>query len=87
MPAPDPRGIGIEEYEGGGFSVICELWWHGNRATRTKRMLRIAENIRRDGWRCEHCGDPIPLYRRADARYCRERCRKAAGRNRSRRER
>ena len=83
MPAPDPSGIGIEEYEGGGFRITCELWWHGNRATRIKRMKRIAENIRWNGWRCEHCGDPIPLYRRSDARFCRERCRKAAARSRS----
>ena len=84
MPAPDPSGLYIEEYEDGGFSIIGEIWWHGNRATRTKRMRRIAENIRRNGWPCAHCGDPIPLYRRADARFCRERCRKAEARNRSR---
>ena len=31
MPAPDPGGIDIEEYDDGGFSIVCEVWWHGNR--------------------------------------------------------
>ena len=87
MPAPDPSGLYIEEYDDGSSTITCEVWWHGNRATRINRMKRITENIRWNGWHCKHCGDPIPLYRRADAIYCRERCRKAAARNRSRRER
>jgi hypothetical protein len=29
---------------------------------------------------CEQCGNPIPPERRADARYCSDRCRKAANR-------
>lgn len=86
MPAPDPSGIYIEECEGGGLRLTCEIWWHGNRTNRVRRMMRIAENIRLSGWRCEHCGELIPLYRRVDAIYCRERCRKAAARNRLRRE-
>jgi len=60
MPAPDPHGLYIEEYENGGFGIIGEIWWHGNRATRMNRMRRIAENISR-GWRCAHCGEPIPI--------------------------
>ena len=38
MPGPDPCGIDIEEYEGGRFSIICEIWAHGNRATRITRI-------------------------------------------------
>ncbi len=84
MPAPDPSGLYIEEYDDGGFRITCEVWWHGNRANRINRMLRVARNIKLDGWRCEHCGAPIPLYRRSDARFCRQRCRKAAARLRAR---
>ncbi len=80
MPAPDPHGLYIEEYDDGGFSIICELWWHGNRANRIRRMRSIADNIRWGGWLCAHCRKPIPIFRRSDALYCRERCRKAAAR-------
>jgi hypothetical protein len=37
---------------------------------------RVAESERL----CEQCGKPIPPERRADARYCSDRCRKAANR-------
>jgi hypothetical protein len=43
-------------------------------------MLAIRENLKRNGWRCEWCGERIPIHKRADARFCRERCRKAAAR-------
>ncbi len=39
MPAPDPSGLYIEEHEGGGFSFICEIWWHGNREARPGVMV------------------------------------------------
>lgn len=81
MPAPDPSGLYIDEYDG-GFSITCEIWWHGNRAHRIGRMQRIARHIKWGGRKCCHCGGPIPLFKRSDARYCRERCRKAAARQR-----
>ena len=80
MPEPEIDGIQICEPEGGGWSITYSGWFHGNRRHRAARALAIASNLRRDGWRCEWCGDPVPAYRRADARYCREGCRKAAGR-------
>lgn len=80
MPAPDPEGLEIQEYDSGRFRITCEVWRHGNRSNRIRRMLRIAENIKLGGWKCWHCSESIPLYKRADARYCREGCRKAAAR-------
>jgi hypothetical protein len=44
-------------------------------------MLR---NLRRDGWTCQWCRDYIPSFRRVDARYCTEGCRKRAMRARYR---
>lgn len=82
MPGPDPQGIDIAEYDDGAFALTAEIWWYGNRTARLARMFAIRRRIDLDGWRCEWCGGPVPLYRRADARYCREACRKHAARRR-----
>lgn len=82
MPGPDPQGLDVEEYEGGGFTLYAEVWAHGNRQARIARMKAIVRRLAAGGWRCEWCRAPVPLYRRADARYCCERCRKNAARHR-----
>ena len=82
MPGPDPQGLDITEHGGGDFTITAEVWPHGNRRARIARMLAIRRNIIASGWRCLWCGDPVPLYRRADARYCCEGCRKRAARER-----
>ena len=79
---PDPEGIYVTEYEGGEFRVTAEIWEHGNRRNRIARMNRISKNLSLNGWCCRWCGEPMPIYRRADARFCRERCRKASARAR-----
>lgn len=80
MPEPDPFGISMERDGQGGYGLTAEIWWHGNRRNRIARMQAIARKLRLGGWLCEHCGQPVPINKRADARYCRERCRKAAAR-------
>lgn len=84
MPAPDPEGLHLEEYDGGDFNIMCEIWEHGNRRNRLARMKAVARNLLRGGWRCWGCREPVPLYKRADARFCSERCRKAQVRERRR---
>ena len=82
MPGPDPNGLYIEEYDNGGFRLTAEIWWHGNRRHRVARMLAIKQRLRWGGWKCLCCGEPVPIYKRADARYCSEGCRKAEARAR-----
>ena len=74
MPAPDPQGLDI------GFTITAEVWPHGNRRTRIARMLAIHRSIRWDGWKCRWCNEPIALFKRADAKFCSEGCRKRAAR-------
>ncbi len=74
MRATDPFGLWVEEYEDGRIGITAETWRYGNRGTRKKRMLRVLRQISRDGWLCAHYREPIPIFRRLDARYCRERC-------------
>ena len=82
MPGPDPRGLEVALYDGGSFLLTAEIWPHGNPAARLARMAAVRRRIKRDGWRCQCCGDPVPLFRRADALFCRESCRKRAARQR-----
>jgi hypothetical protein len=82
MPHPDPNGLDIEENDDGTFRITAETWAHGNRRHRIARMLAVARNLRHGGWTCCGCGTKIALYKRADARFCGEQCRKAAARRR-----
>lgn len=81
MPAPDPNGVTIDR-QGGGFSLLVDTFLLSGRTQRMARAERIAQNLRRDGWACPWCKRPVPEFRRADARYCCEGCRKRAARGR-----
>lgn len=86
MPGPDPYGIEYgpdwphrpnllvyrtyANYLGGGNNK--------HRKDRAKRILKKMASWR--GWRCQWCGDDVPIYRRADAVFCSEGCRKRAAR-------
>lgn len=82
MPAPDPQGLDPAEHPDGGYTLSAETWPDGNRRHRIARMLAIRRNLRLGGWTCRACDAPIPLFRRADARYCSEGCRKREARAR-----
>ena len=86
MPGPDPFGIYVEEREDGSFTVTAQLWARNKGGqswgARIRRQREIAERLYFDAWRCDWCDGPIPIYKRLDAHYCREVCRKAAARAR-----
>lgn len=82
MPGPYPQGLDMNEKSDGSFTITTEVWRHGNRKHRLARMVAVSRRIKVDGWRCPRCGEPVPLYRRADARFCGEGCRSRAARAR-----
>ena len=87
MPAPDPFGLSYDETPSGQPLVTAEVWpssglFASNRRNRLKRLRAVYRLVRRDGWLCLWCKDPVPIYRRADACYCCEGCRKHAARAR-----
>jgi hypothetical protein len=45
MPAPDPNGLDIEEYDDGGFTITAEIWPHGNRRHRIARMKAMTRRL------------------------------------------
>ena len=85
MPGPDPDGISIEEHDEGRFTLTAHCFADGNRRHRVARMLAIRQRLRWGGWKCLGCGEPVALFKRADADYCSERCRKAEARARRKR--
>ena len=95
MGAPDPNAIHDVFEEDGRWHVWfnhragpSRLWPFGpnvggnERRNRVRRAQSIARQVAFDGWVCKFCGVEIGFHKRADARYCRERCKKAAARER-----
>lgn len=83
MPGPDPDTIFIEAHEGGGYSVsFLRYLWTGAAGNRANRAKAILGRLSRRDWLCRTCGDDLPEWRRADALYCSEGCRKKAARQR-----
>lgn len=82
MPAPDPSGVSISELPGGGWSLSIEMFMLSGRTQRKERAKRILVNLRRNGWVCQWCREPVPEWRRADAAYCCAGCKRRAARQR-----
>ena len=82
MPGPDPKGLWIER-EGGRPSAFFHAYgWDGKARHRKRRAETILRRIASRTWRCAWCNAPLPDWRRADAEFCREGCRKRAARAR-----
>lgn len=90
MPGPDPHGLIYSEDAQGRPVIVVEVWtsrlppFSGCRRTRLARARAVLAHLQRDGWTCPQCGDPVPLWRRADAVYCSTGCRKRTMRRRNR---
>jgi len=83
MPAPVPDAVWIETDENGGVTVCYEKpFWGGKPRDRKKRAIAMLRKEARGRWRCDWCREPIPTFRRVDARFCGEGCRKRAARQR-----
>ena len=83
MPGPDPHSLWIEDNNENGATVSFLAYiWTGNTWNRKARAVTISRRLKQGTWRCRWCGQELPAYLRADARYCREACRKRAARRR-----
>lgn len=87
MPGPDPDGIDLGYDYPRRLSVLVYrsdasiLYGGGNMRHRIARAEAVLRRLRR-GWLCLWCRRPVPIYRRADACYCSQGCRKRAARAR-----
>ncbi len=82
MPGPDPAALWIEEYADRPTVSFHAYFWTGNDGNRHKRAEGMVRRLARGDWKCSWCGDPLPDWRRVDAQYCCEGCRKRAARAR-----
>jgi len=84
MPGPAPQSLWIEDGPNGGFSIYFEKYfWTGKAGHRAARATTIARRLKAKTWRCLWCRDDLPAWRRADAQYCCDGCRKRAARART----
>ena len=87
MPGPDPDGIDFGYDYPRRLSVLVYrsdaniLYGGGNMRHRNQRAEAVLRRLCR-GWLCHWCSRPVPIYRRADACYCSQGCRKRAARAR-----
>lgn len=89
MPGPDPDGLEYDETPDGRPIIVAQVWrdrhpspFSGCARTRLARARAVLLNLHRGGWMCPTCGDPVPIWRRADAVYCSTGCRKREARKR-----
>ena len=82
MPGPEPNTIHFEKYDGQPFTYFVQYPWPGKSRHRNKRASTITARMHNGTWRCNWCWDAVPEWRRADAEYCCEGCRKRAARKR-----
>lgn len=83
MPGPDPHTLWIDVADPRRPCVTFQpYFWTGNSGNRKARALAILRRLRWGDWICGWCDGPLPDYVRADARYRREACRRAAARQR-----
>lgn len=82
MPGPEPDTVWFEEFEGRLLATFEPYFWTGNVGNRKSRAVAMLKRILLHDWTCLWCGDDLPEWRRADACYCCEGCRKRAARQR-----
>lgn len=76
--------ISIEELDPPYVRLTWAYYSWQNQTRIRKRAERLVNNYAR-GWNCLRCGQTIDPWKRVDARYCCESCRKMAARDRRRR--
>ncbi len=79
MTDRDFMRISIDRLDPPRLSYNVFRWQNATRIG--KRVEQLARNYAR-GWHCLHCGELMPVWKRIDATYCKEGCRKMAARKR-----
>ena len=81
MPDRESSPIWIDELNPPHVRLTWSHYPWQNSTHIKRRVDRLAQKYSR-GWHCEYCGELMPVWKRVDARYCCESCRKMAARKR-----
>ncbi|AUQ53187.1 hypothetical protein PhaeoP92_00481 [Phaeobacter inhibens] len=84
MPGPTPGSVWIEVVDGRACATFERYLWSDNFMHRLQRATALTRRVSNGSWVCRWCGNELPDFRRTDALYCGESCRKKAARQRRR---
>ncbi len=73
--------IWLEHYDPPHVRLTFTHFPWQNQTRIAQRASKMARNYSR-GWHCLYCGNLMPEWKRVDAKYCKEGCRKMAARKR-----
>jgi hypothetical protein len=73
--------IWIEELDPPRVSLSWSYFPWQNQTLIRRRVEKLVRKYAR-GWHCHYCGDLMPVWKRIDAIYCSESCRKMAAHKR-----
>ena len=78
---PSDTLIWIEELDPPHVTLTYSVWPWQNGTHVARRVSRLCRKYAR-GWHCQRCNELMPVWKRVDAVYCCESCRKLAARER-----
>lgn len=81
MRSYDECLIWIEEMDPPNVRLTWSVFPWQNSTHVRRRAERLVHKYAR-GWHCQRCGELMPVWKRTDALYCDERCRKKSARER-----
>ncbi|SLN64069.1 hypothetical protein ROA7450_03376 [Roseovarius albus] len=81
MTDRDYGSIRVEEIDGSHVRMGISTYSWQNVTRIRRRAIALGRNYAK-GWHCLHCGNLMPEWKRVDAKYCKEGCRKMAARQR-----
>ena len=81
MPDPSETLIWIEELDPPHVTMTYSIRPWQNRTQVARRVSRLCQKYAR-GWHCQRCEKLMPVWKRVDAVYCCESCRKLSARER-----
>ncbi|MEX0349847.1 MAG: hypothetical protein AB3N15_10535 [Paracoccaceae bacterium] len=75
----DRADIWIEYMDGPNVRMGCAIYSWQNSTRINERAAALGKKYSQ-GWYCAYCGNLMPEWKRIDAKYCKEGCRKMAAR-------
>ena len=85
MPGPAPHAIWVETMLGGSLVTFENYFGQRQSLHREQRSKALSNRLSKNTWQCRWCSSSLPSWKRVDAYYCRESCRKKAARKRKQR--